>query len=495
MLIKNLIKKLKSNCLDNSLSSIDIKGIACDSRKVLPGYLYVAIVGHKQDGHDFINQALKNGASALAVNENYKNLKDIKVPIIVVSDTNKALVDLVNEFYNYPSKKLKIIGITGTNGKTTITYLLEKILETAGFKVGVIGTVNYRFAGKIINATNTTPGPLELQELLASMIKQNLDYVFMEVSSHALDQNRVAGIKFRSAIFTNLTQDHLDYHKNLEDYFNAKAKLFKNLDKDATAIVNIDDIYSEKLIKKIKSRLISYSINKPSNIQAEEIKFSLEKSEFLVKIDKNKDLPISTKLIGVHNVYNILASIACALNEGIGSEDIKEAIKKLDFIPGRLQKVDFGQEVSIFVDYAHTPDALRNVLGTMKKIFNKKILVVFGAGGERDKDKRPKMGKIVSNFSDYIILTSDNPRSEDPLVICRQIASGIEGKNYEIVIDRKEAIGKALSIVDKDWIVLVAGKGHETYQVFKDKIIPFDDCKEIKECLVSKRYSKQRVAV
>ncbi|MEW6171261.1 MAG: UDP-N-acetylmuramoyl-L-alanyl-D-glutamate--2,6-diaminopimelate ligase, partial [Candidatus Omnitrophota bacterium] len=378
MLIKNLIKKLKSNYLDNSLSSIDIKGIACDSRKVLPGYLYVAIVGYKQDGHDFINQALKNGASALVVNENYKNLKDIKVPIIVVSDTANALVDLANEFYDYPSKKLKIIGITGTNGKTTTTYLLEKILETAGFKVGVIGTVNYRFAGKIINATNTTPGPLELQELLAGMVKQNLDYAVMEVSSHALDQNRVAGIKFRSAIFTNLTQDHLDYHKNLEDYFNAKAKLFKNLDKDVTAIVNIDDIYSEKLIKKIKSRLISYSINKPSNIQAEEIKFSLEKSEFLVKIDRNRDLSISTKLIGIHNVYNILASIACALNEGISLEDIKEGIGRLDFIPGRLQKIDFGQEVSVFVDYAHTPDALRNVLGTMKKIFNKKILVVFG---------------------------------------------------------------------------------------------------------------------
>ncbi|MDD4894970.1 MAG: UDP-N-acetylmuramoyl-L-alanyl-D-glutamate--2,6-diaminopimelate ligase, partial [Candidatus Omnitrophica bacterium] len=376
----------------------------------------------------------------------------------------------------------KVVAVTGTNGKTTITYLIEALLKEAGFMPAVIGTVNYRFKDKIIPSKNTTPGPLELQSLLADAVKENIDYTVMEVSSHALSQERVAAINFHSAIFTNLTQDHLDYHNTLEDYFQAKAKLFRDL-RGYFAVINNDDEYSRRLKEMIKGpEIITYGIDNESDIMAGGIKLGISHTEFILKSGK-KEIRLETGLIGRHNIYNILATFAWASKEGLSEAVTMPALEKFNFVPGRLERIETGRDFSVFVDYAHTEDALTNVITSLRQITGNKIIVVFGCGGERDKTKRPEMGRVVSELADYAIITNDNPRSEDPDDIIEGIKSGIKKDNYCVILERKDAIKKALSEAMPQDIVLIAGKGHEDYQILGDKRIHFDDREVVKECL------------
>lgn len=488
MRLKALIESLEVIKADN-LSDFSVKGITDDSRKVQEGFLFAAVKGKKQDGNKFISEAIARGAKAIVTQCQVSPLTagQASVPecfgtgkcqdsisVIKVKDTRKALADLAAEFYGYPSRKIKCIGVTGTNGKTTITYLLESIFKQAGFNCGVIGTINYRFNHKLIPASNTTPNPVYLESILADMAGARVNCCALEASSHALEQQRVAGINFKYAIFTNLTSDHLDYHKNRNYYFAAKAKLFKMLNKDGSAIINIDDNYGRKLLKRTKAKIITYAIDRRADIRAEEIKLNFDGAEFKVATKKGVFL-VKTKLIGRHNIYNILAAVAVALSEGIGRKDIEKGIYNLDKVSGRLEGISGDFPFKVFVDYAHTEDALKNVLISLGKIKKNRVIVIFGCGGDRDRTKRPKMGRVASNLADFVVVTSDNPRTEAPDKIIKEIVSGIKKKNFIVIPDRYLAIEKALSMAKADDIVLIAGKGHEQYQVFKDKTVHFDD--------------------
>ncbi|MDD4953963.1 MAG: UDP-N-acetylmuramoyl-L-alanyl-D-glutamate--2,6-diaminopimelate ligase, partial [Candidatus Omnitrophica bacterium] len=348
-------------------------------------------------------------------------------------------------------------------------------------------TINYRFKNKITLAKNTTPGPLELQSLLARMLKAGVDYCAMEASSHALDQKRTEGIDFSSAIFTNLTQDHLDYHKTLGSYFRAKAILFRDIRPGAFVVVNNDDKYGKMLKKLTAARVITYGIKNKSDIMARDIKFDTRHTEFTL-VGPEGRMNFRSWLIGRYNVYNILAAIAWARQEGIPLAVIRGAVSEFTSVPGRLERIESPVAFSVFVDYAHTEDALKNIISTLRQIAQRKIITVFGCGGERDKGKRPKMGEVATELSDYAIITNDNPRSEDPRAIISDIKKGIRKKDFCVIYDRLEAIKKALSLAKQRDIILIAGKGHEDYQVLKNKRIYFDDRKAVRECLQSMKY-------
>jgi len=482
MKLKDLVANLYPH-LPSQFEEVDIQQISCDSRHVKPKSLFVAVPGTRCDGVNFIDEAIDKGAVAVAYDHHViTKINHGHVCALQVSDSKKFLHEIVQHFYDYPSKKMKMIGVTGTNGKTTTTYLIESVFKTSGKKCAVIGTINHRIAGNIIPAKNTTPGVVELQQYLFEMNKANVAYCVMEVSSHALEQDRVAGIDFQSAVFTNLTQDHLDYHANMENYFCAKAKLFTQLPLQSQAIINTDDAYAQRLIRLTKSIVISYGINHPADIQAKDIKLSLSGSTLTIHTQQEQT-KIKTSLIGLHNVYNILAAWSLCRADGICPGDIKKGIEASGFVPGRLERIDCGQDFHVYVDYAHTDDALKNVLMSFKQVSPAKVIVVFGCGGDRDKTKRPKMGEVAGQLADYAIVTSDNPRQEDPQTIIGEIMAGFKGNHYAVVSDRKEAIAKAFSLAQKGEIVLIAGKGHEDYQIFKDKTIHFDDREVARECL------------
>ncbi|MFH1398149.1 MAG: UDP-N-acetylmuramoyl-L-alanyl-D-glutamate--2,6-diaminopimelate ligase [Candidatus Omnitrophota bacterium] len=406
-----------------------------------------------------------------------------KILFIKVKDSRKALAKLASEFSGNPSSKIKVIGVTGTNGKTTVTYLIEAMLKEAENCPAVIGTINYRFNARTISSKNTTPGPLELQGMLKKMSDQGCDYAVIEVSSHALDQDRVGGINFSSAIFTNLTQDHLDYHQNMEDYFLSKVKLFNDLSKKSFSVINVDDRYGRRLKKMLsQKRIVTYAIENKADVYARDIQTDINGTEFTLK-GLNHKLNIKTKLIGRHNIYNVLAAAGWAMAQGFGPQVIRRALEKITLVPGRLEKIDFPKGFCVFVDYAHTDDALKNVITTLRQLRPKKIIVVFGCGGDRDKTKRPKMARVVSGLADLFLITNDNPRSENPNAIIADIIKGTVKNNYRILPDRREAIKKAISLAKTGDIVLVAGKGHENYQIFKNKTIHFDDREEVRECL------------
>jgi UDP-N-acetylmuramyl-tripeptide synthetase len=461
---------------DRSISDIAIRGVTNDSRKVAAGDLFIALRGYSMDGYKFIDAAIKNGASAIISERDFKAPKDVVK--VLVKDTRAASRTIAANFYGNPFKKLRVAGVTGTNGKTTITYILENILKEAGIPAGVIGTINYRIGGKRLPASNTTPGPLELQALFDRILKSGIKNVIMEVSSHSLDQGRVDHILFDVAIFTNITKEHLDYHKTIKKYFAAKVKLFDKLKIGAVAVLNNDDRMVSGLRRCIKGKALTYGLNKRSDITASVIKLSIDSTVFTIKTPKGSFV-VSTKLIGRHNISNILASAAAAIALKIPLGIIKKGIESFRAVPGRLELVDEGQPFKVFVDYAHTEDALYNVLSLLREMVpDRNIITVFGCGGNRDSAKRPFMGSVACKFSDSVIVTSDNPRFEDPYGIISQIESGIHGEfsNYEIVEDRRDAINKALSMASEGDVVMIAGKGHEKYQIVKDKTIPFDDC-------------------
>ena len=490
MRIEELIKSLDTVKVYSNLKSFEVSGISCNSKQVSDNFIFVAIKGAREDGNSYIDEAISRGVKAVLL-ENSRTRRtqsnSDNVSFIVVKDTRKALAKLAAQFYGHPSSKIKVIGITGTNGKTTISYLLEALLKRAGFSPSVIGTINYRFKNRIIPSKNTTPGPVELESMLADMLKEGASHTIMEVSSHALDQDRTGAINFHSAIFTNLTQDHLDYHKTLENYFDAKARLFKSISPDSFAVINNDDRYARRIKKITKARILTYGIENKAQVTAKKIKFDSLDTEFLF-VSPQGEINLTSRLVGRHNVYNILAAAAWALQEGIDISVIKSAIAGFSLVPGRLEKIDCDGDFRVFVDYAHTEDALSNIIKTLRCLTKKKLIVVFGCGGERDKTKRPRMGRVVSELADYAIITSDNPRSEDPQEIINNIKQGIRKTNYCVIPQRSEAIKKTLSLARAGDIVLIAGKGHEDYQIIKDKVIPFNDREVVRECLKSMNY-------
>jgi UDP-N-acetylmuramoyl-L-alanyl-D-glutamate--2,6-diaminopimelate ligase len=485
MTFRGLIKKLGIRT-QTPFANFFLRGISCNSKDTKRDFVFVALKGSCQDGNKFIQEAVANGARAVISQEKVTGRlpESQRVAFVKVSDARKVLAQAAAEFYGHPSLGIKVIGITGTNGKTTVAYLIEAILKQAGFLPAVLGTVNYRFGDKVIPAKNTTPGAVELQSLLAQMLKAAVDYCALEVSSHALDQERTAGIKFHSAIFTNLTQDHLDYHKTIRNYFQCKLKLFHGLEDASFAVVNNDSGYTSAIKKATSAKVVSYALENKATVMAEDLRMSTAGVEFLLKAPHTA-ANFKSRLIGRHNVYNILAAVTWALTEKIEIQAIKSAVEKFRCAPGRLEKIEFSGNFTVFVDYAHTDDALKNVLSALRCLTHKRLIIVFGCGGERDKLKRPKMGQVASELADYAIITNDNPRSEDPQQIIRDIRAGIAKDNYCVIPERVAAIKRALSLARCGDIVLVAGKGHEHYQIIKDKLLPFDDHKIVKECLKS----------
>jgi len=481
MRLKSLIKELEYKRLEN-VTDCEIKGISCNSENIRPGYLFVAIAGCRHDGHSFVKEAIARGAVALILEKNLP-LKE-KPAKILVSDSQTALAAVCARFFGHPAGKLKVIGVTGTNGKTTVSYLIEKILNCAGYPSGIIGTVSYRVGRNERPAVNTTPQADLLQSLLQEIVLSKSKYAIIEVSSHALTQRRVEGVSFSSALFTNLTPEHLDYHKSLSRYFSCKASLFEGLSASSLAIVNTDDPYGRKLVKRINSRLLTFGIASPAQIQAKDIALTLKQSRFKAVTPKGT-IEITSPLIGRHNVYNILAAISAAFAENIDFAHIASGVGELNAVCGRLERVDCGQAFELFIDYAHTEDALEKILQALRQVSKNRIILVFGCGGDRDKAKRPAMGKVATELSDVAIITSDNPRSEEPERIISDILKGVDKKkdNYQVVLDRFEAIGRAVSLAGAADTVVIAGKGHETVQIFADRTIHFNDREAVEKVL------------
>lgn len=490
MNLKDLLNGVKFTTKDD-ISALKINSVTSDSRTVTDGDTFIAVNGYSIDGHKFIKEAISKGAKVILAEKDFDSPPGIKK--ILIDDVRKSLPAITNNFYKCPSEKLKMIGVTGTNGKTTITYIIESILKNAGREAGVIGTINYRFKDKILTAKNTTPGPLELGGILKAMADEGLSHVVMEVSSHSLDQHRVDGLSFDTAIFTNITSEHLDYHRTIRNYFNAKAKLFDRLKTDGVAILNNDDKKVAGLKRSMKRKVITYGIKEDADITAKAIRLSLDDCAFSV-VAPNGSVEIKTGLIGAHNISNILASVAAAFAEGLDLATIKRGVESLKAVPGRLELIDSKQPFRVFVDYAHTEDALYNTLSILRNLATKDIITVFGCGGNRDKTKRPLMGKVACRFSDKVIITSDNPRFEEPNQIIKEIESGIKAaySNYDVVEDRHSAIERALSLASQDDIVVIAGKGHEKYQITKDRTLPFDDCEVVRSILNDKKYESRR---
>ena len=482
MLLRDILKGIKFSAED-SARGLEVDRITCDSRAVQKGDLFIAFRGYAIDGSRFIDDAIARGAEIILAEKDFAAPPGVKK--VLISDSRLALPAIAGNFYDHPSRRLKTVGVTGTNGKTTITYIVENILKCAGESTGVIGTINYRIKGRALPAKNTTPGPLELQALLSEMLREGVAFLVMEVSSHSLDQRRVDGLLFDAAIFTNITAEHLDYHETAANYFKAKEKLFGHLKPDGTGILNNDDEKVSELKRSIKRKVLTYGVREAADIKCEDLRLSLDSSSFIVKTPA-ASLKVDTRLVGAHNVSNILASVAAGLALGVNTRAIAEGANTALFPPGRLEPVDEGQSFKVFVDYAHTEDALNNVLSLLRKAATRNVITVFGCGGNRDRSKRPLMGRAACSFSDSVIITSDNPRFEDPHDIIDEIENGIKGdfSNYEIVVDRREAIGRALKLAASGDIVLIAGKGHEEYQIIKDRVLPFDDREVARDVLL-----------
>lgn len=477
MKIEEILKGLTYTVLSGD-KSIEINNPQYDSRKIKCGDMFFAIGGFNVDGHNFISKAIENGAKTVVVEKDVTLVEGIT--FIKVENGRRALAIAASNFYNNPSKKMKIMGITGTNGKTTSAFMLKGILEAKGYKVGLIGTIANYIGNKEIHTEKTTPESLELQQLFKDMVDSDIDYCVMEVSSHSLDLDRVYGIEFSQGIFTNLTQDHLDFHKTFENYFNAKSKLFKIC---KHSVVNVDDSYGIKLLEKINSRVTTYSIEKESDLKGTDI--NLESTGIIFNLKGNeKTYKVQLPIPGRYNVYNALGCIGAALDEGIDMDTIIEGLSKVT-VPGRCENLTLGMNLGFQVirDYSHTPDSLKNILENLRELTKGKLICIFGCGGDRDRTKRPIMGEIGTELSDIAIITSDNPRSEDPYMILEDIKAGVEKSNYKLIENRREAIKTALLLGEKDDIIVIAGKGHETYQILKNETIHFDEKEVVLELI------------
>ena len=467
----------------------DITAIAYDSRRVKPGTLFVALKGEKVDGAVFVDKAVAAGAEAV-VSESAE-LKT-RATNVTVADARVALADLGAAFFQHPARALKIAGVTGTNGKTTTAFLIKHICEAALLRCGLIGTVRYEVGDRILPAARTTPESLDLHDLLWQMRSAGCKAAVMEVSSHALMQERVRGVEFDAAVFTNLTQDHLDYHKTMDAYFEAKTRLFTGLAKQpkkkGKAVINLDDRYGAMLVKRYAKDIpiITYGVGVHSEFRASNVRIDFNGTSYQLDAG-GKSYLVRLPLIGQFNVYNSLAALAAASVMGVDVRSGVLALSNASAVPGRLEAVPAQRQFRIFVDYAHTDDALLNVIKTCRELNPARLIVVFGCGGNRDKTKRPRMGAVVDEYANYSIITSDNPRKEDPAAIIEDIKPGMKRGNYEIIVDRREAIFRAVAMAQPRDIILIAGKGHETYQEFADHTAPFDDAAVAREALELKR--------
>ena len=474
--------------------NLDINSLAYDSRRVKPGTLFFAIQGTKADGHDFIPQALELGAVAI-VSERAATPPDLVSSWICVPKIRRALAEAGRAFYGYPDSRLQLVGITGTNGKTTTAFLLDSIFQAAGIRAGLFGTIEYRLGDRSLPALNTTPESLDLLSYFSDLVNAGGEAAVMEVSSHALAQERVWGFRFAAAVFTNLTRDHLDYHKDFEDYFAAKRRLFEGLGTPTPelAVINLDDPWGVRLLDVAETRRVTYGLNSEAQVKVKHFTQGPSGIHATLMTPEGR-LEVESSLVGRANLANILAATATAVGLGIPGEEIREGIAALPLVPGRFERVDEGQPFLVVVDYAHTDDALRNVLRTARELTRNQLIVVFGCGGDRDRAKRPLMGEAAGSLSDLAVLTSDNPRSEDPLRIMSDAIVGLQktGKPYWAEVDREVAIRKALEQARENDVVVLAGKGHETYQVLKDQTILFDDREVARRLLREMGFQKQR---
>lgn len=485
MLLAELVKSLAPLQQSGSLDR-EITGIAYDSREVQPGSLFVAIPGFHVDGHNFLAAAAHQGAVAAVLSA------DIPVPPELswfkVADTRKALALLAQTFFDYPAKKLRLIGVTGTNGKTTTTLLLHSMLTAAGFGAGLIGTVKVLIGQREYPVRHTTPEAADLQAHLAEMVAVGSSYAVMEVSSHALFLDRVAGLEFDVGVFTNLTQDHLDLHGTMQDYLEAKARLFTGLSPQGkpgkAAVLNVDDAAFRYLAESTRVPVLTYGISNAADFQAKDISFTRDGTCFDLAVRGQVQRQISIVTPGLFSVYNALAAIAVATHEGLSLSQAADALAATPSVPGRFQPVRAGQDFDIVVDYAHTPDGLENILSTARQFAGGRVIVVFGCGGDRDRRKRPMMGEVAHRLADLAIVTTDNPRSEDPRQISADILLGMpDSARVLVMLDRAQAIGAAVRMAAPGDVVVIAGKGHETYQIFRDRTIHFDDREVAKQAL------------
>lgn len=487
MELKNLLKGIDYSVLKGDIS-IDISSVEYDSRKVAAGSLFVAIKGYETDGHLFIQKAVEAGAKAVILEDEPNIDHGDDIVIIKVENSRKSLGFISSNFFGNPGDNLKIIGVTGTNGKTSITYFLKSILKEAGYKIGIIGTIENQIEDIVYESAVTTPESRDIQELLAKMVEVGCEYCVMEASSHALYLDRVAAIPFKTAIFTNLTQDHLDFHKDFTEYLNAKKILFTYIGEDGFSILNADDKTFEEISNMAGGKIVSYSITEDSDYKASEINMDINGTSFTL-LNKGNNNRIYLKMIGEFSIYNSLAAIAAAHELGIAFSIIKEGLSKVS-VNGRFQLIESNKDFAVVVDYAHTPDGLYNVLSTARKITGGKVICVFGCGGDRDKKKRPIMGKVAGEISDYLVVTSDNPRTEDPVKIIDMVEVGVKetSAKYIKITNRKEAIAYAIEMAEPKDIVIIAGKGHEDYQIVGKTKYPFSDYEIAKKILDSKEW-------
>jgi UDP-N-acetylmuramoyl-L-alanyl-D-glutamate--2,6-diaminopimelate ligase len=476
---------------DASHANVAVTGVAYDSRRVRPGDVFVALKGLKADGTAFVRQAIDRGA--VVVISHATPPDGIGVPWAVVSDARRALALVAAEVAGRPSDRMQVVGITGTNGKTTTAFLVASIFEAAGVACGLIGTVGNRIGDELREAAHTTPEAPDLQLMLREMADRGCGACAMEVSSHALALARVDGMRFAAGVFTNLTRDHLDFHEDMEAYFRAKRRLFEMLPRDAPSLINADDPRGAGLVD-MAGRPVTYAINRPADVSPGPLSFSLQGLMFDARTPAGT-VHVQSSLVGRPNVYNILAAVATGTALGLAIDDIERGIAALDGVPGRFQLVSSAQDgVTVVVDYAHTDDALRNLLETARPLADGRLITVFGCGGDRDRTKRPLMGAVAGRLSDLIVVTSDNPRSEDPVKIIEEVQRGITpdtrrdtSQRLLTVVDRRDAIHTAIELARPGDLVLIAGKGHEKYQVIGTQVLPFDDVAVAREALGKRR--------
>lgn len=484
MELTELINRIYISQIIGEVQRQEVTGIFYDSRRVIKGSVFVAIKGFKSDGHKFILDALNNGAIAVILEDNNSVPDEIFIhnrkAKILVKDSRVALAQASNYFFKEPSDKLKLIGITGTNGKTTTSYYIKSIVEHAGNKAGLVGTISNFIGSKEIKTSLTTPESNDLNGLFYEMLNEGCSYAIMEVSSHSLILKRVYGLNFSCAIFTNITSDHLDFHGNFEEYFKAKKILFDSLSESSVIIYNLDDKNSINIIKDSKAKVYSFGTSTGADFLIKNISYNLNGTSFIIR-QKAADFSISTSLVGGFNAYNSTAAFASAIIDGINPEIAMAGIRNTKQVPGRFEVIGQGSK-KVIVDYSHTADSLEKALSALNNIVKKKnpIYTVLGCGGNRDKTKRPIMGKIASEMSKKIFITSDNPRNENPFEIIKEIKAGIKKENFEVIENREKAIRKAIEDTEENAVILIAGKGHESYQEINGIRNHFSD-KEIAE--------------
>lgn len=495
MHLKSILAQIRSLRVAGSIET-DVHAVRYDSRTVDPGSVFVCLAGEHADGHKFIPQALEKGAAAIVIEKGRADAVpiDCAATVIEVEEPRIALAEMASSLFRQPTQKLKLAGVTGTNGKTTTTFLIKHLCDAAQLTCGLIGTVHYNTGREIIEGARTTPEASDLQELFAEMRRNKLRAAAMEVSSHAIEQNRIRGLEFDCAVFTNLTQDHLDYHKSMDAYFMAKSRWFAELlfyqvkKTRAMSIVNLDDRYGQQLIQRLErlsAPLVTFGQGARASYRANGIRSDMHGTSFQLEAE-GKSYLVKIPLIGLFNVYNALGALAAASVLGVPLREGVAALANAPGVPGRLESVSSRRPFQVFVDYAHSPDALTNVLKTLRDLKPNRIITVFGCGGDRDRAKRPLMARAAEEYSDICLATSDNPRSEEPAAILADVEAGFQSRPYEIIVDRRDAIRRAITLAQPRDIILIAGKGHENYQEVKGVKRPFDDVQMAKHALDSK---------